>query len=290
MILSTLRIQDILCGPLSTLLLLTTAGLASATPTQNDGRVLQEAAADTDVLRVLTIDRPGMDLMGMEWNAAAYFNKTGIKVVYDRVAGLFEAHEEIRMQAQNRLPLYDGYICNPFIVGGAVQHDGWMDLTEIVRTREDLEWQDMLPPMRENIAVYDNKVYMLPLDGDAHFLFYREDVLNAFNLSIPRTWDEYWQVAQATHGKEFKGEILSGSCVGRTPKQHNSYWANLVLSSYTQTRGPSQGHFFDPDDMEPLTGEAMVEALKMLELQAMYGHPKGQHILCSGARKRISVA
>jgi ABC-type glycerol-3-phosphate transport system substrate-binding protein len=241
-------------------------------------RDLEKSANEDNVIRILTIDMPGMDLMGMNQSANDYFQKTGIKVVYEGIAGVFEAHEEIRSQAQYHLPLYDGYICNPFIVGGAAQYDGWMDLTETVRTRADLEWQDILPTIRENLAVYDNKVYMLPLDGDAHFLFYREDVLKAFNVSVPRTWDEYWQVAQAVHGKEFEGRTLSGSCVGRKAGAHNNYWANLVISSYTQTRGPSQGHLFDPNDMEPLTGEAMVEALKMLELQATYGHPLGKQV------------
>jgi multiple sugar transport system substrate-binding protein len=257
------------------LVCMTRMSLVSAAASGN-GRDLETSAEEDNVLRILTIDMPGMDLMGMEHSASAYYNKTGIKVVYERISGVFEAHEEIRSQAQYHLPLYDGYICNPFIVGGAAQHDGWMDLTETVRTRDDLEWQDILPTIRENLAVYDNKVYMLPLDGDAHFLFYREDVLKAFNLSVPRTWDEYWRVAQSVHGKEFEGKTLAGSCVGRKEGAHNNYWANLVISSYTQTKGPSQGHLFDPNDMEPLTGEAMVEVLKMLELQATYGHPLGK--------------
>ncbi|CAB9502712.1 Bacterial extracellular solute-binding protein [Seminavis robusta] len=237
--------------------------------------MVEEAEADdgSNQIRILTFDYPGFDLVGMEKNAKNYFEKTGVSVVYEKVADFFGLQEEIRSQAENRLPLYDGYICAPSVVGSVAQYEGWVDLTETVRTRDEIEWQDMLLGIRETVAVWDNKVYMLPLDGDAHFLFYREDILQAFGLTVPRTWDEYWQVAKAVHGQEFEGKTLSGSCIGRQEGFQNSYWLTLVLSSYTQTRGPSQGHLFDPTDMTPLAGEALAETIKMIELQATYGHP-----------------
>lgn len=33
------------------------------------------------------------------------------------------------------------------------------------------------------------------------------------------------------------------------------------------------GFLFDPEDLSPLMGEAMSEAIKMLEMQVRYGHP-----------------
>ena len=33
------------------------------------------------------------------------------------------------------------------------------------------------------------------------------------------------------------------------------------------------GFLFDPEDLSPLMGEAMAEAIKMLEMQVRYGHP-----------------
>jgi hypothetical protein len=227
------------------------------------------------VIRILSFDT-GLDLMNMQKSAAAFEEKTGIKVLFDLIPDFNGLYAEIRSQAEQGVPLYDGYISGPAIVGSAVQLDGFLDFTNIVRDRQDLKWLDVLRGFRENIAVYDKKVRMLPLDGDAHFLYYRKDVLDAFNLTVPRTWDEYWQVAKAVHGKEFNGQTMVGSCVGRKSGAHTSYWASLVLSSYTQTKGRTEGFILDSKDMTPLAGEAMAEAIKQLELQAKYGHPRGK--------------
>ena len=183
-------------------------------------------------------------------------------------------YDEIRSQLQGKLPIYDGFICGPAIVGSAVQLDGFMDLTPWTRDHLELKWLDVLRGFRENIAVFDNHVRMFPLDGDAHYMYYREDVLEAFGLEIPRTWEEYWQVAKEVHGKDFNGVEMVGSCVGIKSGSHLAYWTSLILSSYTQTKGASQGFILDAQDLTPLMGEAMAEVLKMLELQTIYGHPE----------------
>ncbi|CAB9496911.1 Ephrin type-B receptor 3 (Fragment) [Seminavis robusta] len=223
-------------------------------------------------LRILSYDA-GLDLMGMEKAAKSYYEKTGTRIVFDLIEDFLGVYDEIRSQAESKLPLYDGYICGPAIVGSATQLDGWQDLTDVVRDTVDLKWLDVFRAFRENVAVYDNKVRMFPLDGDAHFMYYRADVLEAFGLDVPRTWEEYWQVAAAIHGKEFNNQTMVGSCVGRKLGGQTSYWISLVLASYTQTNGPTQGFILDSNDMEPLMGEAMAEALKMTELQAKYGDP-----------------
>jgi multiple sugar transport system substrate-binding protein len=196
-------------------------------------------------------------------------------VLYDLIPDFMGTYEEIRSQLESKLPIYDGFICGPAIVGTAVQLDGFKDLTDWTKEQRELEWLDILRGFRENIAVFDNHVRMFPLDGDAHYMFYREDVLEAFDLQVPRTWDEYWQVAKAVHGKEFDGQEMVGSCVGFKSGVHISYWTSLVLSSYTQTKGATEGFILDAQALTPLMGEAMAETLKMMELQAVYGHPDG---------------
>lgn len=51
--------------------------------------------------------------------------------------------------------------------------------------------------------------------SDANYMFYRKDVLEHYNLTVPRTWDEFWQVSKVIHGKEYKGKVVYGSCLGR---------------------------------------------------------------------------
>lgn len=117
---------------------------------------------------------------------------------------------------------------------------------------------------------------MMPLDGDVISLYYRKDVLAHFGFDHPpRTWDEYEEVAAAVHGQRYENTTLVGSCVARKKGCALSYWVNLVLSSITQTKGAGEGHLFDTKDMKPLSGPALVEAIRWLEMQVQYGAPNG---------------
>ena len=129
---------------------------------------------------------------------------------------------------------------------------------------------------RKCIAQYEEQIIMYPLDGDLLSLFYRKDILQHFNLTVPRTWDEYSHVAQRTHGLTFgddnQNTTLIGSCVGRACGSGN-HWLYLLLSQMTQTHGSYTGHVFDTRDMRPLTGPALVQAIQWMEQQVAYGAP-----------------
>jgi multiple sugar transport system substrate-binding protein len=190
-------------------------------------------------------------------------------------------------EAQSQIGLYDGFFTNPSVTGSVVEYNGFADLTPFVgETVEKLaEWEDILLGYRKSVAQYEKKILMFPVDGDMLSMFYRRDVLDAFGLKVPRTWEEYTAVAKATHNQTFDGKVLTGSCVGRSIGCAGAYWANLVISSYTQTNGPSTGHLFDTADMMPLTGPVMEEALLMMENQVKYGSVDGTciyiYLLCT---------
>jgi len=116
---------------------------------------------------------------------------------------------------------------------------------------------------------------MTPFDGDLLHLYYNKDILNYYNFSAPRTWQEYNDIAEHVHEKVFPptNKTLIGSCIGRRPQCAGPYWAMQVLSSMTQTRGSSEGSLFDTKDMSPLTNDALVETLQIFEKQFKYGHP-----------------
>ena len=164
------------------------------------------------------------------------------------------------------------------MVGPAVATDrpAYMDLGDFVRESTVLDWPDILPAFKEELSTYDGKVYMLPLDGHVLSLFYRIDILKHFGLKVPRTWDEYIDVAKATHGKSYNGTTLNGSCIGR--KYSTSSYTSLVLAPITQTMGTKTGHLFDPRDMSPLTGEALAEVIRQFELQLKYGADDGKSL------------
>lgn len=185
---------------------------------------------------------------------------------------MWELPPNIVNEATSKTGLFDGFITPPGVMGSIVEEDGWADLKPFIEETiaNTKDWSDILLSYRKWISQYQDRILMYPLDGDVLSLFYRKDVLEAFGLGVPRTWDEYNAVAAAVHGKVFKNQTLSGSCVGRVKGCAGAYWANLVLSSMTQTSGTSSGHLFDSGDMKPLLGEALLQALEWME-----GHATG---------------
>ncbi|KAL3921905.1 MAG: hypothetical protein SGILL_002499 [Bacillariaceae sp.] len=186
---------------------------------------------------------------------------------------LDELSREIINEARSRTGLFDGFITPPGVMGSIVEENGWADLRSYIESNSNSrrDWVDIFLSYRKWISQYQDQILMYPLDGDVLSLFYRQDVLDHFGLEIPRTWEQYNDVAAATHGKVFKNQTLIGSCIGRVKGCAGAYWANLVLSSMTQFRGTWEGHLFDSKDMTPLLGEAFEKMLEFMEIQTRYG-------------------
>jgi ABC-type glycerol-3-phosphate transport system substrate-binding protein len=203
-------------------------------------------------------------------------NGAVIVEINDQVAAV-DLFPNIINEAVSQIGLYDGFFTNPTVTGSVVEYDGFADLTPFIgETAEKIaEWDDILLGYRKWVAQYEKKILLFPVDGDIFSMFYRRDVLKAFNLTVPRTWEEYTAVAAAVHNQTHEGKVLTGSCIGRSIGCAGAYWANLVISSYTQTHGASTGHLFDTADMTPLTGPVLEEALLMLEMQVKYGSEYG---------------
>ena len=105
-------------------------------------------------------------------------------------------------------------------------------------------------------------------------MYYCKDISQHFNLTVPRTQDEYAKIAATANNEKFSDgntrTILIGSCVGRRNGCSGAYSANLVLSSMTQTLGYSQGHMFDTKDMKPLMEDALNLEINHLEDQVRF--------------------
>lgn len=119
---------------------------------------------------------------------------------------------EIINEAVGRTAVFDGFITPPTIAGSIVEYDGWADLTSYIQesASHTADWSDILIGYRQHVATYQGKPIMFPLDGDLLSLYYRKDVLEHFNLTVPRTWDEYDAVVKATHGEVYENQTLAG--------------------------------------------------------------------------------
>uniref|UniRef100_A0A7S1ATK8 Uncharacterized protein n=1 Tax=Noctiluca scintillans TaxID=2966 RepID=A0A7S1ATK8_NOCSC len=119
--------------------------------------------------------------------------------------------------------------------------------------------------MRQYNAKHDKKVMMLPLSTKFHSLYYRKDVFEMYNVSVPRTLQEYVEASWFFQGKDMNndGEPDYGSCFPHrgVDSEHN-FWD--WVAPYVQSLGTSQGMFFDIDTFEPLIDNVAVrEALQL---------------------------
>ena len=161
---------------------------------------------------------------------------------------------------------------HPFFRSQAQQQVG---KKKSLRPSSFFEWQSLTDGDTDADGVIRGRTLYAPLDGDVISLYYRKDLFEEYAIPIPRTWDEYRDVAIYFYGKPWgpDGSQLSGSCIARksgisSENNMDSYWASLVLSTMTQTKGTSSGFSLDPETADPILGKAMDETLLFLAQEA----------------------
>ena len=150
------------------------------------------------------------------------------------------------------------------------------DLTDKVAADGALAVEDIAPFFREFSQQYNGRTYLITLDGDFQMVYYRSDLFKEAGLSAPTTWDDYVAAAKALHGKDMDGDGQAdyGSCIAKK-RNAQSYWMiTSIAASFLQSRGTSQGAFFDTRDMKPLVNnEAFAAALGVYLETTKYAPP-----------------
>jgi multiple sugar transport system substrate-binding protein len=158
-----------------------------------------------------------------------------------------------------------------YIVGGFLE-----DLSPRVTKDNALQEDDVAPFFRDFSQKYNNKVYMLTLDGDFHMMYYRSDIFKQNGLSAPKTWDDYLAAAKALHGKDLNGDGTPdyGSCISKKRNAQAYWFITSIAGSFIQSKGTSQGVFFDLKSGKGLVNnEAFSKALDILNETTKYGPP-----------------
>jgi multiple sugar transport system substrate-binding protein len=158
-----------------------------------------------------------------------------------------------------------------YIAGGYLE-----DLTERVAGDPDIAADDVAPFFRDFSQQYNGKTYMLTLDGDFHMMYYRTDVLEENGIEVPKTWDDYIAAAKALHGKDMNGDGAPdyGSCISKKRNAQAYWFITSIAGSLIQSKGTSQGVFFDTTDGKPLVNNAAFgRALDILKETTEYGPP-----------------
>jgi multiple sugar transport system substrate-binding protein len=150
------------------------------------------------------------------------------------------------------------------------------DLTDKVKNDPKIKWDDIGTFFRDFSATYNGKVYTIPLDGDFQMVYYRTDLLKEAGMQPPKTWDDYLAIAKHFNGKDLNGDGKPdyGSCIAKK-RNAQSYWmVTSVIGNFIQSKGTSQGVFFDPTDMKPLVNnDAFKAGLKVYVDTTQYGPP-----------------
>ncbi len=225
-------------------------------------------------LHVLTHDGPQIS-EPLKRRAPEFEERTGAKMQVSTVP-FGDLYQTIMDDFTNGTKQYDVVVFAPqwmvdYAAPGYIE-----DLTERVDADTAIEWDDIAPFFRDFSAMYNGRIYTIPLDGDFQMVYYRSDLLEEEGLGPPSTWDDYIAIAQHFHGKDLNGdgEADYGSCISKKPNDQAYHMVWSVASAFIQTQGTQQGAFFDVDTMEPLVdNDAFATMLNIFKETTTYGPP-----------------
>ncbi|GLC59635.1 hypothetical protein PLESTB_001516500 [Pleodorina starrii] len=198
-----------------------------------------------------------------------YNNRTGLNLgVKSRTISEYVRNWlEVWPTAQNPGP-NDFWFLSAEVFGEDIGRNTFVDLTGFLIDDESYRLTDIPAAFRSAGSSAFAGVYSaLPLSFTSFHLLYRRDVFAKYGIAVPRTWDEALAVAEKYgRGALGPGQPDLGFCFESNPIcgfAHAMFI--LMLGTQVQLLGPTQGTWFDPDDLQPLYTHptAFREALRL---------------------------
>ena len=132
------------------------------------------------------------------------------------------------------------------------------------RMLESEQYLDVLPHYKR-VASWGDMAYMVPIDGDRHYLQYRRDLLEnpdyragfkrttGKELQVPRTWPELQEIARFFQGRKLPdGSLISGLAeVTVNDALLGNYFIKRA-APYAKHPAVKGGFYFDLKTMDPL--------------------------------------
>ncbi|HMA34063.1 MAG TPA: extracellular solute-binding protein [Chloroflexia bacterium] len=211
----------------------------------------------------------------LQRHAPEFAALTGAKITIVTVP-FSDLYQKVLTDLATKTNSYNAFVFDPQWMGDFVAPGYLEDLSSRVTADSALQWTDIAPFFRDFSATYQGHVYSIPLDGDFHMVYYRSDLLAKDGLKPPATWDDYLAIAKKYQGQDLNGDGTPdyGSCISKK-RNSQAYWFIMsVAGGYLQSKGTSQGAFFDTDTMKPLTNnEAFAAALDVYKATGQYAPP-----------------
>jgi len=250
------------------------------------GMGVAQAAGEFDGVTVNVLTQTGAIQEPLQRRAPDFEKATGAKINIIAVP-FSDLYQKVLTDWASGTNSVDAAVFAPqwmvdYIAGGYLE-----DLTPRIEADPKIEQEDVGAFFRDFSEKYNGKIYMVTLDGDFHMMYYRKDLLEAAGLAVPTTWDEYLAVAKALHGKDMNGDGNPdfGSCIAKKRNAQSYWFVTDVVGSLTQSKGTSQGTFFNTKDMSPLVNnEAFRKALDFLKESTQYGPPDELNLDVSDTR------
>ena len=236
-------------------------------------------------ITVLTFDGPQV-AEPLQRHAPEFKDLTGAEVTVVTVP-FADLYQTILTDQATGTYSYDAFVFAPQWMVDFANAGYLEDLTPYVNADEAIQWDDIAPFFRNFSAMYDGNIYLIPLDGDFHMVYYRTDVLEAAGLEPPKTWDDYLAVAAAVDGQDMNGDGEGdyGSCISKRRSAQSWQWFPSFASPYIQSMGTSQGAFFDTETFKPLVdNEGFIRALEIYKATGEYGPPDEVTLDVGGTR------
>ena len=121
---------------------------------------------------------------------------------------------------------------------------------------EDKISLDRYYPAHQKGVTYGDKVYGLPLRGHAQLMFYRKDLLEKYNLPVPKSWAELARVAKVIKDNEGIG---IGMYYSPKAAQNVAVWMNILWSNGGELFRDGKVTFNSPEAVEALEYYAALE-------------------------------
>ena len=142
------------------------------------------------------------------------------------------------------------------------------------------------------VATWGDKMIQYPVDGDRHYLKYRKDVLDnpenqkkfkektGRDLSVPKTWEEYDEVASFFNNWDWAGDGKPHFGSAEVTKRDDLMFSAFISRAAAYAKNPNVkgGFFFDLKTMEPLINTpGFVKGLEMFVKAKRYFPPGGDN-------------
>ena len=222
--------------------------------------------------RTLRVISHAVPVMGepTQLHAKQFAELTGAKVDVVNVP-FGELYQKILTPLQAGQPAYDVMFYPSLWIGDMAPY-----LAPVPQKYLDTAQMKDVTKAYMQVATWNGKVVQYPVDGDRHYLKVRSDIIDSpkwqaaykaatgKTLEVPKTWEEYQQIAQFFSGKDWSGSGKLNYGSAEVTKRDDLMFSAFISRAAAYAKNPNvkTGFFFDVDTMKPeINNPGFVRAL-----------------------------